>query len=132
MVGSSSPTACLGGYLYTGQGIDIARHHVKKGQRTAPKSEDPYLLLLVKVRLKVTLELGICSNTVLALSFPGSPHGFQLQQGLCFPNGKEFVIQVTPWSISIGYFAPPFPLQGQSPSPFPFSHRQGDLEDSGP
>jgi hypothetical protein len=37
------------------QGIDIAAHHVKKGVRTAPKSEDPYLLLLVKV----------CSNTLL-------------------------------------------------------------------
>ncbi|GAA5984747.1 hypothetical protein JCM10908_003483 [Rhodotorula pacifica] len=32
-----------------GAGIDIERHHVKKGQRTAPKSEDPYLLLLVKL-----------------------------------------------------------------------------------
>ena len=31
-------------------GIDIERHHVKKGNRTAPRSEDPYLLLLVKVR----------------------------------------------------------------------------------
>ncbi|CEQ39402.1 SPOSA6832_00918, partial [Sporobolomyces salmonicolor] len=31
------------------RGIDIERHHVKKGQRTAPKSEDPYLLLLVKL-----------------------------------------------------------------------------------
>ncbi|BGP35000.1 hypothetical protein JCM10296v2_006824 [Rhodotorula toruloides] len=30
-------------------GIDIERHHVKKGNRTAPKSEDPYLLLLVKL-----------------------------------------------------------------------------------
>lgn len=30
-------------------GIDIKKHHVKKGARTAPKSEDPYLLLLVKV-----------------------------------------------------------------------------------
>ncbi|KIY45967.1 ribosomal protein L18e [Fistulina hepatica ATCC 64428] len=30
-------------------GIDIAAHHVKKGHRTAPKSEDPYLLLLVKL-----------------------------------------------------------------------------------
>ncbi|WFC94508.1 hypothetical protein MBRA1_001138 [Malassezia brasiliensis] len=30
-------------------GVDIKRHHVKKGQRTAPKSEDPYLLLLVKL-----------------------------------------------------------------------------------
>ncbi|TEB29421.1 60S ribosomal protein L18-B [Coprinellus micaceus] len=30
-------------------GIDIAKHHVKKGARTAPKSEDPYLLLLVKL-----------------------------------------------------------------------------------
>lgn len=30
-------------------GIDIRRHHVKKGNRQAPKSEDPYLLLLVKV-----------------------------------------------------------------------------------
>ncbi|KAG6896753.1 hypothetical protein C0992_006328 [Termitomyces sp. T32_za158] len=30
-------------------GIDITHHHVKKGNRTAPKSEDPYLLLLVKL-----------------------------------------------------------------------------------
>ncbi|KAI3626991.1 hypothetical protein GLX27_001342 [Malassezia furfur] len=30
-------------------GVDIKRHHVKKGQRSAPKSEDPYLLLLVKL-----------------------------------------------------------------------------------
>lgn len=30
-------------------GIDIRRHHVKKGNRSAPKSEDPYLLLLVKL-----------------------------------------------------------------------------------
>ncbi|EJU06490.1 60S ribosomal protein L18 [Dacryopinax primogenitus] len=30
-------------------GIDIEKHHVKKGARTAPKSEDPYLLLLVKL-----------------------------------------------------------------------------------
>ncbi|KAG8745551.1 hypothetical protein FRC10_007729 [Ceratobasidium sp. 414] len=30
-------------------GIDLDRHHVKKGNRTAPKSEDPYLLLLVKL-----------------------------------------------------------------------------------
>ncbi|KAL1665619.1 ribosomal protein L18e/L15P [Schizophyllum commune] len=30
-------------------GIDLTAHHVKKGQRTAPKSEDPYLLLLVKL-----------------------------------------------------------------------------------
>ncbi|GHJ83954.1 hypothetical protein NliqN6_0356 [Naganishia liquefaciens] len=30
-------------------GIDIKKHHVKKGARSAPKSEDPYLLLLVKL-----------------------------------------------------------------------------------
>ncbi|GBE79132.1 60S ribosomal protein L18 [Sparassis latifolia] len=30
-------------------GIDIQKHHVKKGSRTAPASEDPYLLLLVKL-----------------------------------------------------------------------------------
>ncbi|BGP19652.1 hypothetical protein JCM10213v2_007748 [Rhodosporidiobolus nylandii] len=30
-------------------GIDIEKHHVKKGNRTAPRSEDPYLLLLVKL-----------------------------------------------------------------------------------
>jgi large subunit ribosomal protein L18e len=30
-------------------GIDIKRHHAKKGHRTEPKSEDPYLLLLVKL-----------------------------------------------------------------------------------
>ncbi|BGP27295.1 60S ribosomal protein l18 [Rhodotorula toruloides] len=36
-------------YLNRWRGIDIERHHVKKGNRTAPKSEDPYLLLLVKL-----------------------------------------------------------------------------------
>ncbi|ORY28476.1 60S ribosomal protein L18-B [Naematelia encephala] len=30
-------------------GIDLRYHHVKKGNRQAPKSEDPYLLLLVKL-----------------------------------------------------------------------------------
>jgi large subunit ribosomal protein L18e len=30
-------------------GIDIKNHHVRKGNRSAPKSEDPYLLLLVKL-----------------------------------------------------------------------------------
>jgi len=30
-------------------GIDITAHHVRKGHRTAPKSQDPYLLLLVKL-----------------------------------------------------------------------------------
>ncbi|KAG8757309.1 hypothetical protein FRC14_002157 [Serendipita sp. 396] len=30
-------------------GIDIEKHHVKKGARSAPVSEDPYLLLLVKL-----------------------------------------------------------------------------------
>lgn len=38
-------------------GIDIRRHHVKKGNRQAPKSEDPYLLLLVKVGLVLVLAL---------------------------------------------------------------------------
>ncbi|KAF9004817.1 60S ribosomal protein L18 [Cyathus striatus] len=36
-------------YPRQAQGIDIRHHHVKKGNRTAPKSEDPYLLLLVKL-----------------------------------------------------------------------------------
>ncbi|KAG8936755.1 hypothetical protein FRC02_012037 [Tulasnella sp. 418] len=30
-------------------GIDLNKHHPRKGSRTAPKSEDPYLLLLVKL-----------------------------------------------------------------------------------
>ncbi|KAK0533736.1 hypothetical protein OC834_000830 [Tilletia horrida] len=30
-------------------GIDIKHKHVKSGRRTAPKSQDPYLLLLVKL-----------------------------------------------------------------------------------
>lgn len=30
-------------------GIDIRHKHPKKGRRTAPKSEDPYLRLLVKL-----------------------------------------------------------------------------------
>ena len=32
-------------------GIDLRYHHVRKGHRQAPKSEDPYLLLLVKVSI---------------------------------------------------------------------------------
>jgi hypothetical protein len=40
------------------QGIDLAQHHRKKGNRTAPASEDPYLLLLVKVR-----EISQCALT---------------------------------------------------------------------
>lgn len=35
--------------LLVKMGIDLRYHHVKKGNRQAPKSEDPYLLLLVKV-----------------------------------------------------------------------------------
>ena len=31
--------------LLARMGVDIERHHVKKGHRQAPKSEDPYLLL---------------------------------------------------------------------------------------
>lgn len=38
------------------QGIDLKAHHVKKAQRAAPKSEDPYLLLLVKVYVHHTLQ----------------------------------------------------------------------------
>ena len=38
-------------------GIDIQRHHVKKGHREAPKSEDPYLLLLVKVGRASSIEI---------------------------------------------------------------------------
>ena len=41
-------------------GIDIRRHHVKKGNRQAPKSEDPYLLLLVKVGLMFSVQLSGC------------------------------------------------------------------------
>ncbi|KAF8341484.1 ribosomal protein L18e/L15P [Cantharellus anzutake] len=33
----------------TPMGIDIAKHHVRKSYRTAPKSEDPYLALLVRL-----------------------------------------------------------------------------------
>lgn len=63
------------------QGIDIAKHHVKKGNRTAPKSEDPYLLLLVKVcnDLRRKRAIDLMYGTVVPL--PGSPHRFCLQQG---------------------------------------------------
>ncbi|KIY71753.1 60S ribosomal protein L18 [Cylindrobasidium torrendii FP15055 ss-10] len=44
--GQRSSLPPSGKYL---EGIDITAHHVKKGARTAPKSEDPYLLLLVKL-----------------------------------------------------------------------------------
>merc|ERR1711939_822610 len=37
------------GHTSSKMGIDIVHHHVKKGNRSAPKSEDPYLLLLVKL-----------------------------------------------------------------------------------
>jgi hypothetical protein len=48
LVLSRNPLECDTEGLYV-QGIDIRYHHVKKGVRMAPKSEDPYLLLLVKV-----------------------------------------------------------------------------------
>ena len=63
------------------QGIDIAKHHVKKGARTAPASEDPYLLLLVKVcgpslvSGDQNIEIGV------AVPFPRPPHRFRFQQG---------------------------------------------------
>merc|ERR1711977_263710 len=37
------------GHTSSKMGIDIVHHHVKKGNRSAPKSQDPYLLLLVKL-----------------------------------------------------------------------------------
>ena len=45
-------------------GIDISKkHHVKDGRRTAPKSEDPYLLLLVKVSIERLKKMsGTCNE----------------------------------------------------------------------
>jgi hypothetical protein len=41
-------------------GIDITHHHVKKGNRSAPKSQDPYLLLLVKVGVELQMDGHAC------------------------------------------------------------------------
>lgn len=64
-------------------GIDIRKHHVKKGARQAPKSEDPYLLLLVKVSLDPSLRAGRrwMEADVLALPLPCSSYRRPLQQG---------------------------------------------------
>lgn len=54
-----------------GQGIDLRHHHVKKGNRQAPKSEDPYLLLLVKVRSPSPIEY---DSHDVALPLPRPSH----------------------------------------------------------
>lgn len=58
------------------QGIDIKAHHVKKGNRTAPKSEDPYLLLLVKVcvLLRICVNFLYSSAAHIALPIPGTSY----------------------------------------------------------
>jgi large subunit ribosomal protein L18e len=61
-------------------GIDLRFHHVKKGNRQAPKSEDPYLLLLVKVGSACTVALGH-ADFGLALPLLGEEDRFPIQQG---------------------------------------------------
>lgn len=57
-------------------GIDIKNHHVRKGNRSAPKSEDPYLLLLVKVRAEqLEMERRTQTEQIVDLG----------QLGLCLP-----------------------------------------------
>ncbi|EPZ37075.1 ribosomal protein L18e [Rozella allomycis CSF55] len=46
-------------------GIDIDRHHVKKNRRVAPKSEDPYLLLLVKLYRFLARRTGAKFNNII-------------------------------------------------------------------
>lgn len=63
------------------QGIDIAKHHVKKGARTAPASEDPYLLLLVKVSDFPCADIPSFTQSNVAVPLPCTPYRLQVQQG---------------------------------------------------
>lgn len=58
------------------QGIDLRHHHVKNGHRSAPKSEDPYLLLLVKVCVltQTHLDFVFSKSNLAALPFPCQAH----------------------------------------------------------
>jgi len=63
------------------QGIDIAKHHVKKGARTAPASEDPYLLLLVKVSNFPCANIRSFNQSNVAVPLPRTSYRLQVQQG---------------------------------------------------
>jgi len=107
------------------QGIDIARHHVKKGSRTAPKSEDPYLLLLVKVSCVPdqgsTVGSYVDSSTVslLAALIPGSIRYTQLDP--C-SQSAQLTAKTRSYSTASSCqkpIVPPFPYQKSSRKPFP-------------
>ena len=105
------------------QGIDIARHHVKKGSRTAPKSEDPYLLLLVKVSRVPeqgrTVGSYVDSSTVSspAVLIPGSITCVQLNP--CKQNAQLTVKTRSYFTASSSQkpIVPPFPYQKSSRRP---------------
>jgi hypothetical protein len=48
--------------LFRPQGIDISHKHDRKAKRRAPKSQDIYLRLLVKVRPKVASSVSFSAD----------------------------------------------------------------------
>jgi len=98
------------------QGIDIARHHVKKGSRTAPKSEDPYLLLLVKVSYipRPARDLWLMRLDSSTVSSPAAPTLGSIRYH--HPGKQSAFANQLNRSYSIASFSqksivPPFPYQ---------------------
>jgi hypothetical protein len=78
-------------------GIDIRRHHVKKGNRQAPKSEDPYLLLLVKVGLMFFVQLSGCGWDWIRYWIGGNGR-FDISR--IFTEDEEGVTRTCPWAYT--------------------------------
>jgi hypothetical protein len=107
------------------QGIDIAKHHVKKGVRTAPASEDPYVLLLVKVSYFPC----VCMHSLLIkCSCTASLHAVQTltltRSGLASSFNNEILYSLG----ESGHPSPPFLIQDQPSPHLPLSYRKRNCE----
>lgn len=105
------------------QGIDIAKHHVKKGARTAPASEDPYLLLLVKVNLLSMRLYALFTNEIQLYRFLARRTDSKFNKvGLT----SRFNSEILTWKP--GHSSPPFLIEDQPSSYLPLSYRNGYSE----
>ncbi len=105
------------------QGIDIAKHHVKKGARTAPASEDPYLLLLVKV---FYFPWTYMRPLPMKYSCTASSHAARTQNLTRSGLNSSFNSQIL--TRRLGHPSPPLLIEDQPSSHLPLSHREGDCE----
>jgi hypothetical protein len=105
------------------QGIDIAKHHVKKGARTAPASEDPYLLLLVKVSYFLWAHM---RPLPMKCSFIAFSHAVQTQN--LTRSGLTSSLNIEILTGRPGHPSPPLLIEDQPSSRLPLLHCKGDRE----